>query len=171
MFELISEAFTSRHLSLPELRNALATRNRHPHRKDIEKLIAELADGVTSSLERSGVSRVLKAHGLPAGKGQVRERVNGKLVIRDRVLEPYGVVVEFDGRRGHANPRGRMRDIRRDRAVSRSRRSTIRLGWQDVEEDACLAAAEVAQLLSQHGWLGVPAKCAENCSVLHHLGL
>jgi hypothetical protein len=58
-------------------------------------------------------------------------------VLRDRVLEPFGIVIEFDGRLGHSDPTGRLRDNRRDNFVALTGRVPLRYGWQDVHERAC----------------------------------
>ena len=49
-------------------------------------------------------------------------------LYRDRVIEEFGLVLEFDGRLGHADPTGRLRDFRRDNAVAASDDVALRFG-------------------------------------------
>lgn len=97
---------------------AVRDRKRLRHRKLITSLLSEIRGGATTPLEIPGVRLILRAHGLPTGRGQVREVQDGSIVVRDSVLDPYGVVIEFDGRPGHADPMGRFRDLQRDNAVA-----------------------------------------------------
>lgn len=147
------------------LAKAVDVRQRMKHRRLIAGLIAEMTDGATTMLEIPGVRRILRAHGLPPGSGQVRENQGGAIAVRDRVIEQFGLVIEFDGRLGHADPRGRFRDHRRDNAVALSGRTSLRFGWTDVFEEACESARQVATLLSASGWTGVPTACGTKCTV------
>lgn len=84
-------------------------------------------------------------------------------MLRDRVLEPFGIVIEFDGRLGHSDPTGRLRDNRRDNFVALTGRVPLRYGWQDVHERACECAAEISTILALRGWRGTPAVCGAGC--------
>ena len=126
-------------------------------------LLSELADGSTTALEIPGVHRILRRHGLPVGHGQVRERSGDRCCIRDRVIDEYGVVIEFDGRLGHADAVGRFRDHSRDNEVIASGRAVLRFGWVDVHEEACEAAAQVASVLQMRGWVGTVEPCGPKC--------
>lgn len=142
---------------------AVHDRKRIRHRKLITSLLSEIRDGATTPLEIPGVRLILRAHGLPTGRGQVREEQHGSIVVRDRVIEAYGVVLEFDGRLGHADPIGRFRDLQRDNAVTASGRVSLRFGWTDVHHESCEAAQQVARVLAARGWTGIPRACGPGC--------
>ncbi len=155
-----------RHKTTPDrVLRIVRQRRRVRHRRLIEAVLAEVRDGATSALEIPGVYRILRSHGLPSGRGQVRERQGNAVVLRDRVIEPFGLVIEFDGRLGHADPHGQLRDHRRDNAVIASGRRVLRFGWTDVHDQACEAAAQVAGVLHLLGWTGEPSKCSPSCRV------
>ncbi len=168
---LVSQACQRGFTTPGRIRRAMADRLRVRHRRVITALLTEVEDGATTALEVSGVRRILRAHGLPVGRGQVRERQFGHQVVRDRVLEPWGIVIEFDGRLGHADPRGRFRDFRRDNAVALSGRLNLRFGWVDVEVEACEAAMQVAAGLRIRGWPGTPTRCGPTCRLPRTLPL
>ena len=67
-------------------------------------------------------------------------------MIRDRVIGK--LLIEFDGRVGHADATGRFRDLNRDNAALVSGRPTLRFGWVDVHEYPCAAADQVAHVLN-----------------------
>jgi hypothetical protein len=148
-----------------DLERALRRDPRVRHRKLIVSLLAEARDGATTALEIPGVNNILRMHGLPTGRGQVREVQSGAVVLRDRVIDEFGVVIEFDGRLGHADPSGRLRDHRRDNAVAVSGRVAMRFGWVDVQSHACEAAVQVATVLSRRGWAGILEPCGPKCRV------
>lgn len=131
------------------------------HRRLILELLAEIGGGATTPLEIAGVRRILKAHGLPIGRGQVRERVNGSVVLRDRIVE--GLIIEFDGRLGHADPAGRFRDLDRDNDATLTGRPTLRFGWTNVHENPCRAADKVAVALSRMGKQVAFSRCGPHC--------
>jgi hypothetical protein len=152
-----------RRFRLRKFERAIAQRGHCRHRALLNGLIAEIKGGATSPLELDGVQMVLRAHGLPEGRGQVRESQDGATVLRDRVLEPFGIVVEFDGRRGHADPSGKLRDHRRDNFVAVGGRVPLRFGWDDVHEESCECAAQIASVLAARGWRDSPQACGELC--------
>lgn len=161
--DLVTSVGQHRRFRLRSFERALARRGQYRHRALLMSLIAEIGGGATTTLEVAGVRRILRAHGLPEGRGQVREYQDGAAVLRDRVLEPYGVVLEFDGRRGHADRRGRFRDFRRDNAVVIGGRIPLRFGWEDVHTNACECASQVAAALVAVGWCGSVQICGPRC--------
>lgn len=165
VMSLVTKACQPRPWMVRRLERALAERVRVRHRKLIVALLAEVRDGATTALEIPGVRKILRAHELPTGRGQAREVQGGALVLRDRVIDDYGVVIEFDGRLGHDDPNGRLRDHRRDNAVTLSGRAVLRFGWVDVHREACEAAVQVAEVLSYHGWTGRLEPCGPACRV------
>lgn len=164
--DLVTNVGQHRRFRLRSFERALARRGHYRHRALLTSLIAEIGGGATTTLEVVGVRRILRAHGLPEGRGQVREFQDGATLLRDRVLEPFGVVLEFDGRRGHADPRGRFRDFRRDNAVAIGGRIPLRFGWDDVHQNACECASQVAAALTAVGWRASVQTCGPRCRAL-----
>jgi len=165
VMDWITKACQRHATTADKLAVALAARTRHRHRQLVLELISAMRDGATSVLEVDGVRRILRNHELPLGRGQVREYQSGAVVFRDRLIDPPGLVLEFDGRLGHADSGSRFRDGRRDNAVMLSGRVTLRLGWQDVHEDACDSAVMVEAMLIRCGWLGNATACGPSCSI------
>lgn len=160
---LISDACNKYSGLALRVRWELKARKRQKHRNAISSLLDELIEGATTALEIPGKRRVLVAHGLPTGRGQVRDYQNGKHIRRDRVIDEYGIVVEFDGRLGHTDPGGRFLDSHRDISVLAAGGAPIRLGWQDVHDYACESAVLIAELLISRGWPGIIRRCGPGC--------
>ena len=60
-------------------------------------------------------------------------------------------MVELDGRMGHEGT-GRFRDLERDNAAAAAGELTLRYGWHDVADRACVAAFQLAAVLARRGW-------------------
>lgn len=160
VMDLISSALQKGIVGADQLERAMRD-VRLKHRRLILELLAEIRDGATTPLEIVGVRSILKAHGLPTGEGQVRERINGRTVIRDRVV--FGLIIEFDGRLGHSDPRGRFRDLDRDNSAMLTGRPTLRFGWTDVHDNPCGAADQVVEALLRLGVSINPVPCSREC--------
>ena len=160
VMDLVSSACQQGRIGADQIARAMRGR-RLRHRRLILELLAEIGGGATTPLEIAGVRRILKAHGLPIGRGQVRERVNGSVVLRDRIVE--GLIIEFDGRLGHADPAGRFRDLDRDNDATLTGRPTLRFGWTNVHENPCRAADKVAAALSRMGRQFHFTRCGQHC--------
>jgi hypothetical protein len=133
-----------------------------PGRRVLQRILAEAAEGVQSFLEQTYLRRVERAHGLPRARRQVRAVAGGTAVYRDAEYTPYDVIVELDGRAGHADSISRWRDMTRDNAAAMSGKLTLRFGYQLVS-DPCGAAAQVATALRFRGWPGAPHPCSTTC--------
>ena len=70
-------------------------------------------------------------------------------------------MVELDGRIGHDGA-GRFRDMRRDNRSVVSGRATLRYGHVDLLIRPCGVAWQVAAVLINRGWAGLPTRCG-NC--------
>lgn len=162
---LVTSVGQKRRSTIPALELAVQAQKRMRHKPLLLSLIAEMRDGATTVLEVPAMHKIFRAHGLPTGRGQVSERQHGSTVVRDRVIEEYGLVIEFDGRLGHADPQGRLRDHRRDNAVALSGRTTLRFGWADVHGEACESAAQIAAILRSRGWGGNVGVCGPACRI------
>lgn len=131
----------------------------------LDQLVSEVEDGVASPLERRWRTDVEIAHALPRGRRNVAVVIAGRRRYRDLRYDPFGVVVELDGRMAH--PTGAaFRDRERDNAAARSLELALRYGWREVSGDPCGCAAELAGLLQQRGWSGRLRRCGRGCGVV-----
>ena len=154
--DLVTRAVAQRVTSVPGLRRALDDRSRHPARKLLLSLLADVDEGVESGLELRYLRDVERPHGLPRG---TRNRYRNGLRYRSDVgYDDFGLLVELDGRLGHDGV-GRFRDFRRDNAFAVRELITLRYGWHDVVEWPCAVAGQVATVLQGRGWDGVPTRC------------
>jgi hypothetical protein len=147
------------------LQAAMKARQRLRWRNDLQQLIAAAAGGDHSVLEFRYHRDVERAHGLPESARQVAFTTrDGRRGRRDRVYEPYGVVIELDGRLAH-QPEDKWRDTSRDNAAAADGQQTLRYGWSQVKWQPCETAAEVARMLRRNGWEGRPRTCSPACVV------
>lgn len=147
------------------LRKAMETRRRLQWRAELEELIEAAECGDESVLEYRYTRDVERAHGLPEAKRQVPfSSPDGKRGRRDRVYEPYAVIVELDGSLAHA-AENRWRDSERDNAATADGGHSLRYGWVHVRHRTCATAAEVGSVLRQHGWRGRLRPCSHGCPV------
>jgi hypothetical protein len=160
-FEVIANALATREVSIRTLRRALADRNRIRHRRRIGAMLDDLDTGANSVLER-GFLRLERAHGLPAGRRQVRETAGGVGVARDVLYDEWGLVVELDGKPFHDNARARDRDAGRDlAALVELRRTSVRLTYGLVFRDGCRTIANIGLLLHRLGRPELPSRCPQ----------
>lgn len=145
-----------RRLTTPKhLERALRARRRHSQRELLLDLLADVGEGAESPLELRYLRDVERRHGLPRGRRQRTTRSPG---VRDVLYRPFGVIVELDGKLGHAGA-GRFRDMSRDNAALMEQLLTLRYGFGDVAGRSCAVAAEVGQLLLWRGWPGPFRPC------------
>jgi hypothetical protein len=163
--DLVTSACQTQYASAEKIRRALTLRPRVTNRALVEGVLAELEGGADSVLEMDGVVEVLRAHGLPEGRGQVRGTNHGANIRHDRVLDGYGIVLEFDGRLGHDGYSNRIRDHQRDNTVAAAGGQTLRFGWEAVHERSCESAAQIATVLRHRGWTGSATECGPQCRV------
>lgn len=153
-----------RRVTSAELVAALAAAPRHRHRRHLELALGVVADGAESLLEVGFVRNVVRAHGLPAPRLQVPVDAPGGRLRRDAEFEPWGVVVELDGRLGHEGE-AVAGDRRRDRRAAARGRVTLRAGWVEVDAEPCDLAVDVHETLRVRGWAGVGRPCGPRCAV------
>lgn len=159
-------AVCNRRATTPDrLLETLATRRRTPRGAELRSALTDASDGMHSALERGLVTRVLRPHGLPLGRRQVRDRTRHGVVYRDVVLDGLGVVLEVDGHAWHGDPDARARDMARDLDAAGHGLLTLRLGWPHVHQTPCATAAGVARVLQQRGWRGRARLCSDTCAV------
>jgi hypothetical protein len=161
--ELVTRAVQLRVVSGSTLLDALERRAQHSYRRLLGELLGDVAEGVESPLELRYLREVERAHRLPQGR---RNRYRGGLRHRSDVgYDDYALLVELDGRLGHTDA-GRFWDFRRDNDFAVRSLATLRYGWHDVVERPCEVAWQVARVLADHGWTGVPSRCVRSRRVV-----
>jgi len=152
--------------SVPQLRAALAGRNRIRWRGLLTEALAEAQDGAMSPLERRYVRDVERAHGLPAARRQVRRELAGGVRFLDNYYTDYRLCVELDGRTSHP-PEQKWADASRDNDnLFRDDVATMRFGLLDVTTRRCAQAARLATLFLRRGWDGAGLRpCGPQCPV------
>lgn len=132
---------------------ALELRKRVRHRAVLEELTTAACRGIESALEWQFHRKVLEPHGLPSPARQV-QRGAGRV---DGIYEDHGLILELDGKRDHGDW---SRDMRRDNAnIVHDDSRTLRYGWDDSNDEPCLAASQVATLLRRGGWADPLRRC------------
>jgi hypothetical protein len=145
-------------LTTPErLRRAAAARHFMRHRRLLDDLLSDVGAGVRSPLELGYLRKVERPHELPQAARQIRRR--GTEV--DVYYEEFRLLVELDGRLGHADM-GRFRDMRRDNWATTDGLATLRYGSGDVFGSPCEVAREVGVNLVRRGWELGSSRC-DNC--------
>ncbi|MGC3994033.1 MAG: type IV toxin-antitoxin system AbiEi family antitoxin domain-containing protein [Propionicimonas sp.] len=152
---LLAEAVGRSGVTPGELREALAELPRHPRRRLLTELLADVEVGVRSQLERRYLWQVERAHGLPVG---IRQQGPVGSFETDVWYAEYHTVVELDGRSYHDGPT-RFRDYRRDNRHTEAGESTLRFGWGDTVDRACGVARSVVPVLRRNGWPDEPHDC------------
>jgi hypothetical protein len=147
------------------LHAAMTKRPRLRWRADLHEVLEAAATGDHSVLEFRYHRDVERAHGLPEPDRQVPfSATDGRRGRRDRVYREYGVVVELDGRLAHPEE-NRWKDKARDNAAAAARQQSLRYDWAAVTKRPCATAAEVIEVLRNHGWRGRPSPCSPGCPV------
>lgn len=127
-------------------------------------MLADLAAGTCSVLERGYLDLVERPHGLPqAARQREAAGADGRRQLRDVDYEPLPVLVELDGRMFHDDAHQRDRDLARDLDAALEGRRTVRLGWRQVFDRPCVTAAKVGALLVAAGWPGPVRGCGHDC--------
>jgi hypothetical protein len=164
-YSWISSAVGRRRTTPQLLSKALNTRSRIRWRPWITAALQDAADGVHSPLERHYVHGVERAHGLPTAQRQAKRRHGSGTRYLDNLYEDAGICVELDGAAAHP-AQGRWRDTHRDNAHIVQEIRTLRYGWPDVTENRCRTAAQIAAVLSRHGWKGTIRPCSPTCKAV-----
>lgn len=161
----ILTACGSRRTTPERLQQAMEIRSRLRRRRELLAAVADARSGVHSLLEHGYLYRVERPHGLPRGIRQRRSRGSGGTTYDDVYYEPFGLLVELDGRSAHPEEQ-RWRDNHRDNAGVVAGLTTLRFSYPDVMERPCRTAAVVGQVLSRAGYAGGLRRCGPCCSAL-----
>jgi hypothetical protein len=89
---VVAEAVSSRRTTASRIAERLASRGRHARRELLGAILADVAAGACSALERAYLRDVERAHGLPTARRQVRASSRGT-VFRDVDYEELLLVV------------------------------------------------------------------------------
>jgi very-short-patch-repair endonuclease len=143
---------------------ALEARKKLRWRAELIAAVCDVSSGCHSVLELRYLRVVERAHRLPSGHRQYPVHGPAGRRYDDVRYEPYGVVVELDGRAAHATE-DRWRDTRRDNASVALGDRVLRYGWADVVGRPCLVAAQVAIVLAAAGWRGSARRCSAECVI------
>lgn len=151
----VASALSRRRTTARRLRHELHARQRVRHRQTLTELTSAAVRGIESALEWRFRQRVLRPHGLPEPDRQVR--LSGGRA--DSFYEGFGLIVELDGMRDHADwSKDMMRD---NRHLLSYGALTLRYGWQAVEHQNCVAAQQLGFALRSRGWSGNNHACRD----------
>jgi hypothetical protein len=108
--------------------------------------------GGHSMLERRFLELVRRA-GLPRPRTQVIYQQGGTTVARvDFLFDPYDVVIETDGRRGHSSPGERAREAQRRGELQDLGTRVYQYTWEDVTTRGSYVARTLTERLHAAGW-------------------
>ena len=143
------------------LRARMERRRPRRHGTILRETLQLMTDGVQSALEHRYAVDVEAAHGLPRARRQSPVVVDGHTLFEDVDYSATGVplIVRLDGRAYHSMPGVAFRDRRRDNAAELAGRAHLVYGWDEVADDACGVAGEVAEVLRRGGWAGRAPSC------------
>jgi very-short-patch-repair endonuclease len=119
------------------------------------RLLDELLvdSGGHTMLERDFL-RLMRRGGLPRPRTQVIHRRDGSTYARvDFLFEPYGVVVEVSGRKGHSSPTERQIDAQRRNELQDAGRRVFEYTYEDVTRRPEHVIATMTQRLQAAGWV------------------
>ena len=154
----ICRAIGRRRTTADRIRQAMDARKKMRWRREIALALGEAADGALSVLEYRYVRWVERPHGLPTARRQARIRQRTGNRYLDNLYEEYRVCVELDGTAAHPEDE-QWRDKRRDNVNTVSGLVTLRFGFPELGDRRCESASQVATLLCNHGWTGLPRSC------------
>jgi len=156
---VLAEAVSSRRTTAARLADCLALRGRIARRDLLGAVLADVAAGACSVLERAYLRDVERAHGLPTAQRQVRASSRGT-VFRDVDYEELALIVELDGRMDHSHVADKDRDLDRDLDAAVDGTVTVRLGHGQVVGRTCVTADRLGRLMRARGWSGTVQRCA-----------
>lgn len=156
----VARAVQSRHTTAERMREALGNRARAPRRIFLEAVLADVAGGTCSVLEREYLERVERPHFLPGGRRQLRVGTKSGVVYRDNAIGE--LLVELDGRLFHDTAQQRDADHERDLDAAVAGQGTVRLTWGQVVDRPCTTAAKLSRILELNGLSGGRA-CGPAC--------
>ena len=159
----LAKAVGTRRTTAERLLDRLEDRPRVPDRRWFRRVLADIGNGTHSVLEHGYLTKVERAHGLPAARRQVRHV--GDDSVRYSDVEVGRVVIELDGRAFHGSAHQRDLDLDRDLESAVSARIALRLGWGQIFDRPCHTADRLSRVFQQAGWNGRPRVCGDACMI------
>lgn len=139
-----------RKASPEQVLEAVEAVRRHPRRRLLRRLVADLAGGV-QSLGELDVAEDFRRRGFPEpDRQEIRRRPSGTQYL-DCELSAYGLVFEIDGV-GHEDPRQQLDDLLRDIDVAADAQTTIRIPLVLYRLDRERVLDRIEALLVARGW-------------------
>ena len=154
----LADMVQSRRSTAARLAAEVTSRTRIARRDWMRDVLTDIADGTCSVLEHGYLDRVVRPHGLPIGRRQVRSDDGSRVTYRDTEHD-NGLIIELDGRLFHDTATQRDADLERDLDAAVEGKDTVRLGWGQVFDRTCRTASKVADLHRARGWRGAPNSC------------
>jgi hypothetical protein len=149
---VLGDAALRKHLTVPEQLVAAADRRLHWRGSPAARSAARFADGLSESVGESRLRVLMDNHGLPRPALQVEIRdETGRLIGRVDFLLGEILIVEFDGALKYGSTADAVlaEKWREDRLRERGY-GFARVGWQDFDRPAALAARLQRRLTSGH---------------------
>ncbi len=162
--DVLIRACQRRRTTAARLLEAAERRKKLRWRTLIAEILADVAEGAESPLERRYLREVERRHRLPRGRRQHRTRSALRSHWRDVRYDEFAVVVELDGAATRPQEVA-FRDYLRDNVAALRRETALRYGWRDVAGNPCMIAAQVDRLLRDKGWAGPARACGPGCAV------
>lgn len=164
VIDVVLRVCQARRTTAGRLAAAAGARPRLRWRQLVSELLCDVADGVTTPLERRYATDVERAHGLPRGSRNRVDGHRGRRRFRDVRYRRWRLVVELDGRAAHPEDEREYDDLRDNEVATRDER-TLRFGWRSVTTRPCVVAGQVADVLRLAGWPGAPVRCGPGCAL------
>lgn len=145
------------------LRMTARRRSRLRWRALVADVLADVVDGVQSTLERRYRADVERPNGLPPGSRNSQDCPRGRRRYRDVRYQRWRTIVELDGRAAHPDEWQELDDVRDNEVLDADGTQTVRYGWGSVTGTPCEVAAQVARRLRHNGWPGHVRACGPDC--------
>lgn len=159
-YALLGRACFARRTTPEAIATVLRSRARVAGRRVIVTMIEDLRTGACSVLERGYLHLVERAHGLPRARRQAASAATGRRTEQDARYEPFGLVVEMDGRSTHDTAAAYDADAIRDLAEkAHGDAETVRVTYGMVFRTPSRTAAQIATILRRRGWTGSAHRC------------
>ncbi|WP_223163558.1 type IV toxin-antitoxin system AbiEi family antitoxin domain-containing protein [Nocardioides humilatus] len=160
---VLADACGARRTTAARLRDRIDDLPRLHQRDLLLGILDDVAEGTCSVLEHRYLTHVERPHGLPRGLRQDAVIRSDRPMLRDVVYRglrgAWTQVVELDGRLHHDSATARDRDMERDLDAALEREHSVRIGYGQTFERACVTAAKLDRLLVTRGWAGRAKRC------------
>lgn len=133
-----------------DVQEAAAAVRRHPRRKLLQRLLADVVDGA-QSLQELDFTGGLRRRGLPQPSRQVVVQLPSGRVYLDVDWEEYQLSVELDGGQ-HAEAATRLADTLRDLEAAATGRTPLRIPLLAMRLDEDAIFDRLGALLRTRGW-------------------